>query len=97
LKDLEEITPPPQLAPVLVVHRTIVWTKEEEAALYDDIDDDNNAERWSSSPDVESAADELSMSTLVQANILINKKNRMVNKRMDFTCLCVLWPNAMHH
>ncbi|KAG1732953.1 hypothetical protein EDB19DRAFT_1831113 [Suillus lakei] len=59
----EEITPPPQLAPVPVVRRAIVQTEEE----------DNNAEHRSSSPDVESAADELSMSTLVQANILINK------------------------
>ncbi|KAG1779915.1 hypothetical protein EV702DRAFT_1043301 [Suillus placidus] len=69
----EDITPPPQLAPVPVVHRAIVRTEEEEAALYDDVNDDNDAERRSSSPDVESVADELSMSTLVQENILINK------------------------
>ncbi|KAG2346335.1 hypothetical protein BDR05DRAFT_997344 [Suillus weaverae] len=55
----EDITPPPQLVPVPVVHRAIVWTEKEEAALYDDVDDDNDAERRSSSPDVESVADEL--------------------------------------
>ncbi|KAG1867707.1 hypothetical protein F4604DRAFT_1927497 [Suillus subluteus] len=80
---LEEITPPPQLAPVppaLVVCRAIVRTEEEEAALYNDVididADDDDAERQPSSPDVksvESAADELSMSTLVQANLHINK------------------------
>lgn len=80
-EDLEEITPPPQLAPVLVVCKAIVQTEEEEAALYDNVDDDNDAERRSSSPDVERAADELSMSTLVQANILVNKKNRTVNEK----------------
>jgi hypothetical protein len=74
LEDSEEITPPPQLARVLVVCRAIVWTEEEEAALYDDVDDDNDAECWLSSPDVESTADKLSMSSLVQANIFINKK-----------------------